>query len=137
MQAKRIEGKRILLKAYGSLEWIGKSGMIPTLYLQEVRVHDRRKTDEDGGWRKGPSVGLNDEVYANIRGQTLAIEPLPSLDKIFNMVHQEESHKRLMINRDDLMESVAAFAVFGKTTVSEKGPCTHCRKFGHEETGCF
>ena len=28
-------------------------------------------------------IGSNDEVYANIRGQILASEPLPSLDKIF------------------------------------------------------
>ena len=32
-------------------------------------------------------MGLNNEVYANIRGQILAINLLPPLNKIFSMVH--------------------------------------------------
>lgn len=46
-------------------------------------------------------LGLNDETYANIQSQILAQEPLPSLDKIFNMVSQEENHKNLMFGRED------------------------------------
>ena len=46
-------------------------------------------------------IGLNDEIYANLRGQILTIEPLPSLDKIFSIVHQEESHQHMMILRDE------------------------------------
>jgi len=41
-------------------------------------------------------MGLNDEVCSSLRSQILALEPLPSLDKIFNMVSQEESHKNIM-----------------------------------------
>jgi len=74
-------------------------------------------------------MGLNDENYSNIRSQILAQEPLPSLDKIFNMVSQEEVHKNLMIGREDKGENVAAFAV--KTTRKssqsiEKLICEHC-----------
>jgi len=46
-------------------------------------------------------VGLNDEIYLNIGGQTLALDPLPSLDKMFNMVHQEEHHKNMTPGRDE------------------------------------
>ena len=42
--------------------------------------------------------GLNDETYSNIQGKILAMDPLHSLDRMFNMVHQEESHKRFVIN---------------------------------------
>ena len=35
-------------------------------------------------------LGLNDDLYSQIRGQILATEPLPSLEKIFNIVSQEE-----------------------------------------------
>ena len=31
-------------------------------------------------------LGLSDEMHANIRSQVLALDPLPSLDRIFNMV---------------------------------------------------
>ena len=43
-------------------------------------------------------MGLNDELYATLRSQILALDPLPSLDKIFNMTQQEESHKKLIIS---------------------------------------
>ena len=59
-------------------------------------------------------MGLNDEIYSNIRGQILAIEPLPSLDEIFNMVHQEENHKYLTMARDNKVDGASVFAVSGK-----------------------
>ena len=42
-------------------------------------------------------IGLDDETYADVRSQILALDPLPSLDQIFSMVQQEENHKRLMM----------------------------------------
>jgi len=79
-------------------------------------------------------IGLNDEVYSNIRGQILVIEHLSLLDKIFNMVHQEDKH--LMMDRDDRMRIATTFAVIGKImlTVNHKGAWKHCRRFSHEET---
>jgi len=46
-------------------------------------------------------LGSNDETYANIQSQILTQEPLPSLDKIFNMVSQEENHRSLMIGKEE------------------------------------
>ena len=87
-------------------------------------------------------MGLNNEIYASIRGKILTIEPLPSLDKIFSMVHQEESHKHMMLLRDDRDESATAFAINssgGQARMSnpDKGTCDHCGKYGHDEAGCF
>jgi len=56
-------------------------------------------------------MGLDDEVYSTIRSQILALDPLPSLDKIFNMIQQEENHKKMMLNHDAKQEHAAAFAV--------------------------
>ena len=56
-------------------------------------------------------MGLNDELYATLARQILALDPLPSLDKIFNITQQEESHKKRMIARDNRIESGVAFAV--------------------------
>jgi len=56
------------------------------------------------------------------------------------MVVQQESHKHLMINRDDQLETVAAFAVNNSRpgfSTSERSTYKHCGKFGHDEAGCF
>jgi len=45
-------------------------------------------------------MGLDDEKYGVLHGQILAMEPLPSLDKIFNIVHQEEHHKDVVYSRE-------------------------------------
>jgi len=42
-------------------------------------------------------MGLNDDFYSQVRGKILAQDPLPPLDKIFNIVLQEESHKKMMV----------------------------------------
>ena len=46
-------------------------------------------------------MGLNDEAFSTIRSQILALDPLPNLDVIFNMVTQEENHRRIMMERDN------------------------------------
>ena len=45
-------------------------------------------------------MGLDDELYSTLRGQILALDSLPSLEKIFNIVRQEENHKKVMRSRD-------------------------------------
>ena len=73
-------------------------------------------------------MGL-DEVYSNIRSQILALEPLPSHDKIFNMVSQEESHKDIMIRRDDQNGTNAEFGVKHLNkgqAIIEKSGYKHC-----------
>jgi len=37
-------------------------------------------------------MGLNDDIYSTLRSQILALDPLPSLDKIYNIIQQEENH---------------------------------------------
>ena len=85
-------------------------------------------------------MGLNDDGYSQIRSQILAQEPLPSLDRIFNMVMQEENHKNVMLQREGKTENAAAFAVNISKSVQAQGDrptCKHCGKRGHEEANCF
>jgi len=56
-------------------------------------------------------MGLDDESFSTVRSQILALEPLPSLDKIFNIVQQKENHKRVMVNQEHKQNTIAAFAV--------------------------
>jgi len=56
-------------------------------------------------------IGLDDENYSTVRSQILAHDPLPSIDKIFNMVQQAKNHRKVMMNRDTKQDSMAAFVV--------------------------
>jgi len=83
---------------------------------------------------------LNDDLYSHIRGQILAIEPLPSLEKIFNIVSQEEQHKRLIIGYGDHFEMAVAYAANhgGKAqALSEKVPCKYCGCTEHDESNFY
>ena len=82
-------------------------------------------------------MGLDDETYSTIRSQILVLDPLPPLDKIFNIIQQGENHKRLMLGRDNRAETAVAFAAREKSNAAERGPCKHCGCYGHEESGCF
>jgi len=54
---------------------------------------------------------LNDENYSTMRSQILALDSLPSIDKILNMVQQEENHKKVTMNRDMEQVTMVAFAI--------------------------
>ena len=86
-------------------------------------------------------MGLDDDAYSNIRSQILALDPLPSLDKIYSMVQQEENHKKVMQGREHRPENASAFAVshFMKAGQhnGERLSCKHCGKTGHEKANCF
>jgi len=56
-------------------------------------------------------MGLNDDKFSHMRSQLLAQESLPQLDKIFNVVMQEENRKRVMVEHNNIMETEAAFAI--------------------------
>ena len=56
-------------------------------------------------------MGLSDEAYSTVQSQILALDPLPSLDKIFNMIQQEENHKKMMMNQDAKHDNFGTFVV--------------------------
>ena len=80
-------------------------------------------------------MGLNDEVFSTIRSQILALDPLPTLDVIFNMVSQEENHKRVKLERDKRSENMVALAAREHT--NERPTCKHCGRYGHDEASCY
>jgi len=82
-------------------------------------------------------MGLDDDLYSNVRSQILALKPLPSLDKIFSMIQPEENHKLVIRERDQRNEAAAAFAVTQVDRRTDRISCKHCGKLGHEETNCF
>ena len=82
-------------------------------------------------------MGLNDDLYSTLQSQILALDPLPPLDKIFNMTQQEESHKKIMMARDTQSETAMAFAAREQPGMVEKQGCKICGRYGHEEAVCY
>ena len=54
-------------------------------------------------------MGLNDETSPTIRSQVLALDPLPSINVILNMITQDENHKKVMIARDHRSKNMVTF----------------------------
>ena len=82
-------------------------------------------------------MGLNDDLYSAIRSQILALDPLPHLDKIFNITQQEENHQRIMMAQDNRGEIGLAFAAKERGSMVEKDPCKICGRYGHNEATCY
>lgn len=87
-------------------------------------------------------MGLNDS-FSHIRGQILLIDPMPSINKVFSLVLQEERQHDISILSPS-QETIAMFTRsnqpqpqqtrFGKPTYSqnfckERPLCTHCGLF--------
>ncbi|KAL4575087.1 hypothetical protein LXL04_021928 [Taraxacum kok-saghyz] len=107
-------------------------------------------------------MGLNDS-YAQLRGQVLLMDPIPSVNRIFSLVIQEERHRDVnMIQQND---TVMAFNVRSNNNTgsnqsqsykhqSQGQPrqftnnnsknyrkdspfCTHCKRTGHTQEKCY
>ena len=84
-------------------------------------------------------IGLDDEKYGTLRGHILAMDPLPDLDRIYNLVCQEEHHKRYMIDCESKSKAAITLAINRKhpSRTGEHPVCTHCGKTRHGESGCY
>ena len=91
-------------------------------------------------------LGLYYEYYAPIRSNILAQDPLPSLNKAYKQVSQEELVRGIGRVKDDQPLAVG-FAVRTGTgrgrglsdrhSSNAKQVCTYCKKLGHLASNCF
>ncbi|XP_073127499.1 uncharacterized protein [Henckelia pumila] len=99
-------------------------------------------------------LGLN-ESFASVRGQLLLMDPLPSINKVFSLIIQEERQRSININPSSHMDvnSTVAFATkmsqvkaqpstidyHGKFKArrKERPYCTHCDVHGHTLETCY
>ncbi|KAJ1381584.1 hypothetical protein SESBI_45006 [Sesbania bispinosa] len=51
-------------------------------------------------------MGLDDAIFGNLRSQILNTSLLPSINRIYSMATQEETHKAITRSRDDRIEAV-------------------------------
>jgi hypothetical protein len=86
-------------------------------------------------------MGLNDELYGTVRSNLLATDPMPSLNKMYSILVQEERMRIITRGKEEKSE-VMALSVQANTRIKgrdskNKFACTHCNKEGHDEAGCF
>jgi hypothetical protein len=88
-------------------------------------------------------MGLDDDLYGTLRSSIIAQDPLPSLNRVYALVVQEERHKNMTKECDARTEAVA-FAVHGSPSTyngtkarSDKSICSSCGRTGHDVTSCF
>jgi hypothetical protein len=92
-------------------------------------------------------MGLN-ESYSQVRGQILLIDPLPSINKVFSLVIQEERQR--MISSSSLSFNQNTTALFTKTVSptrfagnksfhirKDRPICSHCGISGHTVEKCY
>jgi hypothetical protein len=82
-------------------------------------------------------MGLDDALYGTVRSNLLAQDPLPTLNKVYATLIQEERLRTVTRTAEDRGE-VMAFAVQSNFKRKEKGGmCSHCNRTGHDSDGCF
>ncbi|KAL5713994.1 hypothetical protein ACHQM5_016016 [Ranunculus cassubicifolius] len=87
--------------------------------------------------------GLHDR-FAPIRSQILLIEPMPTAEKIFSLVKQEESQQAINNNMLPTIDSAALQiqSPYGRSSRAssqkrQRPFCDHCNRYGHTKTTCY
>ena len=82
-------------------------------------------------------MGLDDTLYGTVRSNLLAQDPLPTLNKVYATLVQEERLRGITRVTEEHGEAMA-FAVHSNFKHKEKGRlCSHCNQTGHDSEGCF
>jgi hypothetical protein len=92
-------------------------------------------------------MGLN-ESFSQVRGQILLMDPLPSINKVFSLVIQEERQREVALSYSLPVEHIALISKIdinsqGKpykpqsTSRRERLTYTHCGLLGHVVDKCY
>ncbi|KAA8535327.1 hypothetical protein F0562_030330 [Nyssa sinensis] len=86
-------------------------------------------------------MGLNDS-YAAIRGQILLMDPLPSINRIYGLILQEECQRNIHVSPSIDAVALAAKGILPSPTNrvpprKKHLKCTHCHKDGHTIDRCY
>ncbi|KAL4597753.1 hypothetical protein ACB092_11G011500 [Castanea dentata] len=90
-------------------------------------------------------LGLNDS-YAQVRAQILLMDPLPSINKVYSLLIQEERHCIVGNNSGPHMESSTLVTELSSSSGNknnknskgkEKPTCNHCGMMGHTDEKCY
>nr|KAJ0185472.1 hypothetical protein LSAT_V11C900483690 [Lactuca sativa] len=90
-------------------------------------------------------MGLNSDYFSSLRTNILSQDPLPSLDKAFQLVVQDECVRTTNMAIEEKPADVLGFSVRTNTKGRGRGEktdksyllCSHYKKNGHEAANCF
>ncbi|XP_058750910.1 uncharacterized protein LOC131623932 [Vicia villosa] len=86
-------------------------------------------------------MGLDDGLYGTVRSNLLATDPMPSLNKMYSIMVQEERMRSITRGKEERTEvmalAVQASAKMKGREIKNKFVCTHCNRSGHDEASCF
>jgi hypothetical protein len=80
-------------------------------------------------------MGLN-AAYDNVRGNILMMNPLPSVNKAYNLLLQDEKQREIH-SPGQIFPEIASMHVQAKYNESRKIICNHCKKPGHTAAKCY
>ena len=84
--------------------------------------------------------GLNMEKFSHIRSHLVSQDPLPTIEKAYNLVKHEEDVQKSRVTMD--MGESMVLALQGNSRISDyrdksKLHCNYSKKSGHEADTCF
>ncbi|KAF7805372.1 Retrovirus-related Pol polyprotein from transposon RE2 [Senna tora] len=82
-------------------------------------------------------LGLDDNLYGTVRSIVLAQDPLPSVNKVYSILIQEERVKTMARAKDDQVEVMALATRTRHDSRDKNMVCSHCKKTGHDSANCF
>ncbi|XP_021886856.1 uncharacterized protein LOC110806350 isoform X2 [Carica papaya] len=88
-------------------------------------------------------MGLDETIYGTVRSNILAQDPLPSLNRVYATLVQEERMKIIARGKEERSD-VMAFVVQGTATYCGRSEgkdknmiCSNCKRTSHESDNCF
>ncbi|XP_031399427.1 uncharacterized protein LOC116209842 [Punica granatum] len=83
-------------------------------------------------------MGLDSEIFATVRSQILNMDPLPTLNRAFAQVADEELRWSMTQGgRSEQLESAAYYAGDGRQGRGPRVLCDYCGKTGHKRSDCW
>lgn len=86
-------------------------------------------------------MGLDDVLYGTVRSNLFATDLLPSLNKRYSILVQEERMRNVIRGKEERTEVIALVVQTGSRMkgreIKNKSVCTNCNRSGHDEAGCF
>ncbi|XP_045809428.1 uncharacterized protein LOC123903828 [Trifolium pratense] len=89
-------------------------------------------------------MGLDESQFRTVRSNVLSLDPLPNLNRAYQMVVQEERVGVMTRGKEERGDPIAFAVKSGRTSSWEKKPhtgsekpCSHCKREGHDIDSCF
>ena len=138
-----------MVNYYGKLKtlWdeLGNYQQIPTCTCEGCKCNIKAQLERRREEEKVHQflMGLDDVLYGTVRSNLLATDPLPSLNRVYSILIQEERVKAIVRTKEERIEIVGWAVQTGggmreRENTKDKGiVCSNCNRTGHDTMSCF